>query len=117
MTFTARAVEAATSEKFDRMDQAACERAATTLFKKYPGHDWKVAIDGGCMKIWSMNLSSNYGWLQRMSEVTPRDFDKKIMLAGGEILERFGMPAQQMDIQIWKELPRDLRGAPEKDIS
>lgn len=108
---------ASTSEAQDPLDTAACKRAVGILFKHYPGHDWQVSIAGGIMDIHSANLSTNYGWRQRLDEVDPRNFDKKVMRAGGEILERFNMPAQKMDIQIWKELPRDLRGAPLRDDS
>ena len=106
----------ATSEVQDPMDEAACKHAVGILFKHYPGHEWMVDIAGGIMNIRSGNLSTSYGWRQRLDEMEPRSFDKQIMRAGGEILERFGMPAQKMDIQIWKELPRDLRGAPEKEL-
>ena len=108
---------AATSEEQDPLDQAACKRAIATLFKNYPGHDWAVDVAGGVMNIRNQNLSTNYGWVQRMDEITPRDFDKKVMLAGGEILERFGLPSKRMDIQIYQELPRNLRGEIERDQS
>lgn len=117
MSLVMNGMAAATSEKQDPMDMAACRRAVGILFKHYPGHEWLVDIAGGVMNIRSANLSSNYGWVQRLDEVTPRNFDNKVMKGGGEILERFGMPAQKMDIQIWKDLPRDLRGIPEKDLS
>ena len=117
MSVIMNGMSAATSEKQDALDQAACKRAVGNLFKHYPGHEWLVDIAGGVMNIRSANLSTNYGFVQRLDEVTPRNFDNKVMQAGGEVLERFGMPAKRMDIQIYKELPRDLRGAPEKDLS
>lgn len=115
----ANQLELATSEEVNPIDQAACRRATRILFKHYPGHEWHVAIDGGLMKIRSMNLSTNYGYVIRLDEMdpSPEGFDKPVMRAGGEILERYGMPAQKMDIQIWQDLPRDLRGIPEKDAS
>jgi len=117
VTLTYRDMVPATSEAQNPLDTAACKRAVGVLFKHFPGHEWLVDIAGGAMNIRSANLSSNYGWVQLLSELTSQNFDKKIMLGGGEILERFGMPAQKMDIQIWKDLPRDLRGIPEKDLS
>lgn len=116
MSLIFNGMAAATSETQNSMDEAACKRAVGILFKHYPGHEWMVDIAGGIMNIRSGNLSTNYGWVQRLDEMEPRNFDKKVMIAGGEVLERFGMPAQKMDIQIWKALPRDLRGAPEKEL-
>ena len=111
--------ELSTSEEVNPLDQAACKRAIRILFKHYPGHEWKVSIDGGTMKILSMNLSSNWGYVIMLKDLepNPKSFDKTIMRAGGEILERFGMPTQKMDIQIWADLPRDLRGIPQADKS
>lgn len=117
MSIILNGMAAATSEEQDPLDQAACNRAIGVLFKHYPGHQWMVDLSGGVMNIRSANLSTNYGWRQRMDEVDPKTFDKQIMRAGGEILERHNMPTQQMDIQIWNELPRDLRGAPKRDNS
>lgn len=119
MSLILNRMAAATSEEQDPLDQAACTRASAILFKHYPGHEWMVDISGGIMNIRSKNLSTNYGFRQRMDELsaTPDGFDKPIMRAGGEILERFGMAAQKMDIQVWKELPRDLRGVPLRDDS
>jgi len=117
MSLIVNGMAAATSEDQNPMDVAACKRAVGVLFKHYPGHEWMVDVAGGVMNIRSKNLSTNYGWVQRLDEVSPADFDKKVMQAGGEVLERFGMPAQKMDIQIWSELPRDLRGAPLRDDS
>jgi len=108
---------AATSEDQTALDNAACKRAIATLFKHYPGHDWQVDVAGGVMNIKNANLSTNYGFVQRMDEITPRNFDNKVMMGGGEILERFGMPSGKMDIQIYQELPKNLRGEIERNLS
>ena len=108
---------AATSEEQTALDNAACKRAISVLYDNYPGHEWQVDLSSGVMNIRNANLSTNYGWVQRMDEVTPRNFDKKVMMAGGEILERFGMPSGKMNIEIYQELPKNLRGELEKDLS
>jgi len=110
-------LDPATSEEQSTMDQAACKRAIAVLFKHYPGHSWYVTIEGGIMNIRSMNLSSNWGYRKLMSELgpSPEEFDRPITQAGGEVLERFGLAASALDIKVYQELPRDLRGLPMKD--
>ena len=110
-------LDPATSEEQNNFDQQACKRALSVLFKHYPGHSWYVTVEGGVMNIRSMNLSSNWGFRELMSNLgpSPEEFDMPIMRAGGEILERFGLAASSLDLKVYQELPRDLRGIPMKD--
>jgi len=112
-----RDVSADTSENHNNLDQMAANRALEVLLKHYPGYDWYISVEGGVIKIRNMNLSNTHGFVQRMDEVSPTDFDEKVMLAGGEILERFGMPTGKFKLDVFAELPRDFRGVPLRDAS
>ena len=79
-------------------DMAACEKANRVLQAAYPGHPWLIGVDhsAGAMHCRLMygdqNAGNNgYGFLLHIATINAPDGEKKIMLAGGECLERCGL--------------------------
>lgn len=74
-------------------DEILAKRAADMLNRHYPGHLWAVNVNsdekGGVMVIKNFSVSYRYGYTLHLSKL---DVDlKKVMRAGGEILERARM--------------------------
>lgn len=71
-------------------DMGLAQDIAETLMKHYPGHLWAVTVKGGVAIIKALNISSNWGVVLKMKDIThdAKVRDKKVMLSGGELLER-----------------------------
>lgn len=75
-------------------DMFLAKEVAGVLFGAYPDHDWYVAVDGeaGSITIKNLSLSAQYGYLLHYSKTqAPGAIHTKVINAGGEILERFGV--------------------------
>lgn len=59
----------------------------------YPDHQWACNCDlnGGVVHIYNLNLSGKWGFLMKVKDVVEDGWKKKIMQAGGELLERYRM--------------------------
>ena len=78
-------------------DQALCVRVGEDLARAYPGYQWMVGcnheagtvvIDLLCDKPIGL---ANYGYLLHISSLMGAGGQAKVMRAGGELLERFGL--------------------------
>jgi hypothetical protein len=77
------------------LDVMLAKRMTDVLMKHYPEHPWAVYVDGehGIAHIKNLGLSGNLGFVLHLNfmEPDPNSLDRKVMRAGGEILERFGI--------------------------
>lgn len=83
---------------FAAADEAVCRAAIAELSRFYPEHVWYVEVnhEAGVVNI---DLPFNkpkhlqlYGYQLHLSTVLGADGAKRLMRAGGELLERFGLP-------------------------
>ncbi len=73
----------------EAQDMTLAKDAAETLHAHYPGHLWAVSIMGGAMVIKNLYLSSLYGMVIHIKNITDAAIRKKrVVRAGGEFLER-----------------------------
>lgn len=82
------------------------------LHKHYPGWQWAIQINqkGGMMNVFNLHLHDTWGFAIRIIEAE-RDPGRNIFTkAGGDILERFGMPRGGISFKHLLEMKRDLRG-------
>lgn len=97
------------------------KRMADLLEKHYPGWMWCVQPDeaGGVVNLFSMRLSMEWGWRFRTMDIQgdPKVTDPLIMRAGGEILERFGVPRGLYRYEDWQQTTKDIAGVARADIS
>lgn len=71
-------------------DLIAAKNAADVLNRHYPGHLWAVSCDQGMLDVRNMALSGNWGFRVKLPVIySASEFDRQIMRAGGEILERY----------------------------
>ena len=60
------------------------------LFGAYPGHKWTVGVRGGVIIVKALNVSSIWCYVVPFSQVKhdAAVFKRKVIHAGGEVLER-----------------------------
>jgi hypothetical protein len=88
------------SSEHDLADIEACHRVGEILSIQYPGHPWQVGVkhDAGTIHIELPYLTRlrtrfPYGFLLHLSSLRNHDTArKKVIWAGGELLERYGLP-------------------------
>jgi len=63
---------------------------ADTLHNHYPGHLWAVNVRSGVATIHALNISSQWGFVLHYANIAHNAGEriKKVLRAGGEILER-----------------------------
>lgn len=87
-------------------DEILAMRSANILNEKYPGHLWGVFVDsedkGGVMVIKNFSISYRYGYTLHLSKI---DHElKRVVHAGGEMLERAKMKRGSWDGQQAKHI-------------
>jgi hypothetical protein len=86
---------------------------AETLHKAYPGHMWAVSCDGkiGFADVRNMTLSGSHGFRIRLDHTySASDFDRRVLMAGGEILERYRLARGRASEQQYGDLKQDFAG-------
>lgn len=81
--------------KLTAQGQALAKFCARILERHYPGWWWGITVDerGGVIHIFAMEISGEMGYTLLLDDVyNAGNFDwKLILVAGGEILERYGV--------------------------
>lgn len=86
-----------------------CKGVAETLHKHYPGYLWGVAINQGIVDIRCLNLSGTWGYtLHLPKSYSASDWDRQVLRAGGEILERYRQRRGQHNPQDVLAAKRDF---------
>ncbi len=85
---------------------------ADRLEKHYPGWLWTINPDenAGMMYIYSLRLSGEFGYKMKIADIQDDENRKFAIRAGGEILERYGMPRRRYKRSYLKGKMQDLRG-------
>lgn len=96
-----------------------CKDSADLLERHYPGWMWAIQPFefGAVIKIFSLRLSGEYGFMIRVPEIQNDPQRKLALEAGGQILERFGMPRGPYDRELVRYKARDIRGNLIPDIT
>lgn len=101
--------------ELDANDLVMAKHMADTLHKHYPGHLWAVTCDGpkGIATIRNLMLSGNMGYVLHLSTIySASEWDKRVLMAGGEILERYRVMRAGLDRTMNQILsaPTDFAG-------
>ena len=84
---------------------------AELLHRHYPGYLWGVTVTQGVLDVRCLNLSGQWGFtIKHMEAFSASDLDRKVMLAGGEILERYKQRRGRLDEASILALPTDFTG-------
>jgi hypothetical protein len=100
-------VEVVPGHTFSAADLALCGRVADKLNDHYPGHQWATHLNsdraGGVLIIRNLAQSTRYGYVLHLDKLHLDPDLKKVMRAGGEMLERARM-SHRYDGQIAKHV-------------
>lgn len=98
MTFSAALIDDGAHPEQAMADQDVCVAVGEDLTRAYPGHYWMVGVshEAGSITI-DLQIDKpphlrNYGYRLNISTVLGAGGQKAVMRAGGELLERFGLP-------------------------
>jgi len=85
----------------------------TVLNRHYPGHYWRVEcnIRQGCINVFNMLLSGLYGFRLHLQGIySASQVEHDVMMAGGELLERYRLSRSRMNWDKLLALPTDFAG-------
>lgn len=91
---------------------------AEALHRHYPGQRWAVTCDGatGIATIRNLFLSGTYGYILKLPAIySASAYEKDVIRAGGEVLERFKMRRGTFDEAAYHDLPTNFAGRLEFD--
>lgn len=92
--------------------------AAELLNKHYPGHLWAVNCDGKFLDVKNLYLSGQWGFRLKVDFLhSGSDLDKKVVRAGGELLERYRLKRGRFDVGQYSQLKTDSVGRIQADQS
>lgn len=103
----------------DALDMATAKDYAEALNAAYPGHLWAINVQGaqGIATIHNLMLSGKYGYLLHLNKrYSASEARKAVIMAGGEILERFKVFRGRIDHEKMDMMPVDFSGNPIGDL-
>tara|TARA_R100000750_G_scaffold58977_1_gene47075 strand:- start:127 stop:492 length:366 start_codon:yes stop_codon:yes gene_type:complete len=110
-----RRVDIEKANIFSINDHVLAKNVAETLEKKYPGWFWAVNVMDGVVTVKSLRLSGNWGFVIHADKI---DNDYKIVvMAGGEILERFRQQRGKFNNTLYNDLDMDVKGKLDGDYA
>lgn len=88
-----------------------CKNAAELLHKHYPGHLWAVSVSESILDVRNLLFSGEWGFRLHVPAIySSSDWDKSIIRAGGEILERYKHRRGVVHEDHISDLPTDFSG-------
>lgn len=94
-------------------EELLCQTAGHVLQRAYPGFHWAVRVDEsqGMFYILNQDLSGEWGYRGKVAEVySATSFEKEVLMAGGGILEYFGVARAAANQDKLVVLPTDYAG-------
>lgn len=87
------------------------KNAAEMLHKHYPGHLWAVSVDGYFLDVRNLYLAGDWGFRLAIPTIySSSEWDKRVLRAGGEILERYRQRRARADDAAINDLPTNFAG-------
>ncbi|MGW8182003.1 MAG: hypothetical protein ACWGQW_25015 [bacterium] len=89
------------------------KKIAELLHKNYPGHLWAVTVqsDQGIATVRNLYLSGNWGFLLKLRDiVSHKELNLHVVLAGGELLERYRLKRGKFNVDEYLSLPTNFAG-------
>jgi hypothetical protein len=92
---------------------------AEALHSHYPGHLWAVTCDGetGMADVRNLLLSGNWGFRLRLpATYSASEFRRRVVMAGGELLERYRIKRGRLNPDDINNLRADFAGQAKADL-
>lgn len=98
--------------KMESMQQQLCEQVAEALEEHYPGWEWIVFPQGpGCIIVQSLKMIGRWGFdLRPGRSYSASMWKREAIMAGGELLERYGMPRRGFKECMYGDMLYDVAG-------
>jgi len=100
---------------FSLNDHTLAKNVAETLEKKYPGWFWAVNVMDGVVTVKSLRLSGNWGFVIHADKID-NDY-RMVVMAGGEILERFKQQRGKFNNTLYNDLEMSTKGQLDGDYA
>lgn len=103
----------------DLADIGTAKQMADVLDRHYPNHHWAVNVDSaqGIATVKNFRLSGNWGFVLKLGDTySGSEFDKRVMMAGGELLERYRLHRGSFRENEYGILPVNFAGQHEASI-
>lgn len=92
-------------------EEVMAKNMAEVLNRHYPGYLWAVNVQGSVVNVFNFALSGRWGFTLRIPEqFSASDFDRQVMRAGGELLERYRLARGKFDEDKYARLRTDHAG-------
>ena len=91
--------------KVDLKYKAICDAIGYTLALTYPEYNWRVEGGGGIIDVRCEHATGKGGYTFNLVRYGIPD-TRKIIMAGGEILESFNLNRRRLDVAEFLSLPR-----------
>lgn len=102
------------------LDFNTAREMAEVLHSAYPDHLWAVTCEGekGIATVRNLSLSGQWGFILKLREMyTSSDWKKRVLVAGGELLERYKLRRGAADAAAIADLKTDFSGRIVGDMS
>lgn len=96
-------------------DLVTIKNVLSVLSRHYPDHPWAVRIDGGILEVKNQGAHGTLGFAVPLTALQT-DYSKKIVMAGGELLERFRLRRGAARGDDYALMRRDVRGEGVADL-
>lgn len=88
-----------------------------TLAMAYPGYDWFVEIKPGAAVIKNLTVEGRWGFFLKLNHASASELRRRVILAGGEMLERYRLRRGRLNPTEVAEVPEDCAGRSIGDLS
>jgi hypothetical protein len=95
------------------LDKVMAANMADTLHKHFPGHPWAVNVNGkqGIATVYNFLLSGQMGYILHLDAAcSATEWDRMVMRAGGEILERYRQKRARANLEALVHVETDFAG-------
>lgn len=98
--------------KLESMQLELCKQVAEALEEHYPGWGWIVYPQGhGCIVVQCAQMMGRWGFDLRPGRgYSASQWKREAIMAGGELLERYGMPRRGFKECMLRDLRYDIAG-------
>lgn len=100
-------------------DMLMAKEMAEALHAHYPGHLWAVTCDGqtGMADVRNLALSGEWGFRLHLKKIySASEFRRRVVMAGGEFLERYRLHRGKLNEDHLNSLPTDFAGRLKADL-
>lgn len=86
----------------EKQEMATCAQVGELLHTAYPGHIWRVEVRQGLVTVHNLMLSGRWGFVLKVTSLDSNG--KAVIMAGGELLERYNLSRAKRKAGVKNEI-------------